>query len=96
MSEAFHRNQVYDRSSERCLRITKKLAIFVGSTNSPNSIVENAEFRQCVATLDARFPMPSRTLLRKELDKVFFDMKANMQTYLAAAREVTICGRREE
>ena len=59
MSEAFDRNQVYDRSSERCRRITKKLAIFVGSTNSPNSIVENTEFRQFVATLDTRFPMPS-------------------------------------
>ena len=29
-----------------------RLAVFVGSTNTPNSIVENAEFQQLVGSLD--------------------------------------------
>ena len=93
VSEAFagkHR-QVYDRSSDRYKCITKRLAVFVGSSNTPNSVVENVDFQQFVKSLDSRYPIPGRTLLGKELDKVLVDLKASIQTYLCAARKVSLC-----
>ena len=65
--------------------------MFVGSSNTPNSIVENVEFQQLIKSLDPRYPLPSRTLLGKELDKALVDLKASIHTYLAAARKVNLC-----
>ena len=91
MSEAFQGKREYDRNSERYKNITKRLAVFVGSSNTPNSIVENVEFQQLIKSLDPRYPLPSRALLGKELDKVLIDLKATIHTYLAAARKVSLC-----
>ena len=88
--EGKHR-QVYDRCSDRCKKIAKWLVVFVGCSNSPNSIVQNTEFKQFVEMFDPRFPVPSRTLLGKELDKVLLDVKANIHTYLSTARCVSLC-----
>ena len=89
LCEAIQRK--YDTKSPRCQQITRKLAIFVGSTNVPNSLVENMEFRSLVETLDPRYPMPSRTLISKEIDKVLFDVKANIQIFLSEAQKVSLC-----
>ena len=78
ISEALQGKCEYDRNSEWYKNITKKLAVFVGS-----SIVENVKFQQFIKSLDSRYPLPSRTLLGKELDKVLVDLKANIHTYLA-------------
>ena len=67
------------------------LAVFGGSSNTPNSIVENVEFQQLIKSLDPRYPLPNRALLDKELDKVLVDLKASIYTYLAAARKVNLC-----
>jgi len=48
-SEAFPRK--YDRGGGQYQSITHKLAVFVGSTNLPNSIVENAEFHSLLNIL---------------------------------------------
>jgi len=42
LGEAFQRK--YDTKSQRCQLITRRLAVFVGSTNIPNCLVENREF----------------------------------------------------
>ena len=81
----------YDRDSQRYTSITKRLAVFVGATNTPNSIVENSEFQRFMESLDPRYPIPSRTLLNKELDKVMFDLKATIQTYMSMARKISLC-----
>ena len=91
MSEAFQGKCEYDRNSERYKNITKRLAVFVGSSSMPNSIVENVEFQQLIKSLDPRYPLPSRALLGKELDKVLIDLKAIIHTYLPAARKVSLC-----
>ena len=65
----------YDRSSEHYLKITKKLAIFIGSTKVPNNIIGNPGFRAFVKILDSRYPAPGRTLISKELDKVLVTLK---------------------
>ena len=88
MGEAFQGKREYNRNSKRYKNITKKLAVFGGSSNTPNSIVENVEFQQLIKSLDPRYPFPSRALLDKELDKVLVDLKASIYTYLAAARKV--------
>ena len=41
-----------------------KLAIFVGSSNVANSIVENIEFRDLLSTLDPN-PVPGKQFLEK-------------------------------
>ena len=82
--------QVYDRSSEQYKSITKRLAVFVRSTNTPNSIVENVEFQKLFdpLTLDTQC---QAGLCSEELDKVLFDLKATIQTFLSAARKVSLC-----
>ena len=49
--------QVYDRSSNQCKKIRKRLAVFAGCSNSPNSIVENTVFKQFVEMPDPWFLM---------------------------------------
>ena len=88
MSEALQGKCEYDRNIERYKNIT---AVFVGSSNTPNSIVENVEFQQFIKSLDPRYPVPTRALLGKELDKVLVDLKASIHIYLAAARKVSLC-----
>ena len=41
-----------------------------------NCIVENVEFQQLIKSLDPYYPLPSRALLGKQLDKVLVDLKA--------------------
>lgn len=65
--------------------------MFVGSSNTPNSIVENVEFQQFIKSLDPRYPLPSRALLSKQLDKVLVDLKANIHTYLVAVQKASLC-----
>ena len=45
----------------------KQRAIFVGSTNIPNSIVDNPEFRSVVNVINSQYPEAGRMLISKEL-----------------------------
>ena len=54
------------------------MAIFIGSTNVPISLVENMEFQSLLEAIDPRYPVPGRTLIAKEIDKVLFVMKTNI------------------
>lgn len=91
MGEAFQGKCEYNRNSKRYKNITKRLPVFGGSSNTLNSIVENVEFQELIKLLDPRYPLPSRALLDKELDKVLVDLKASIYTYLAAAQKVNLC-----
>ena len=49
-----------DMKSEKCKRIIKKLAIFIGSTSVPYSIVESQEeFKDLVHEIDILYKVPS-------------------------------------
>jgi len=89
IGEAFQRK--YDTKSHRCQFITRKLAIFIGSTSVPNSLVENMEFRSLLEAMDPRYPVPGRTLIGKEIDKVLLDMKTNIQAFISKAPKVSLC-----
>ena len=49
----------YDRNSKWYKNITKRLAVFVGSSNTPNSIVENIKFQQFIKLFDPRYSLPT-------------------------------------
>ena len=89
--ESFKGKSQYDKSSQRYLHITKQLAISIGSSNVSHSIVEDAEFRSLIKVLDSRYPIPSRTLLGKELDKVLATFKENVAGFLSQAHKVSLC-----
>ena len=91
LAESLKSGQTYEKSSRRQTEITKKLAIFVGSSNVAYSIVENLEFRDLLATLDNRYSTPSRTLIVKEVQKVLIELKARIGTFLHEARKISIC-----
>ena len=55
-------------NSHKYKAVTWKLAIFVGSSNVANTIVENYEFVDLLEALDPRYPVPSRTARSKEFN----------------------------
>ena len=71
--------------------ITRKLAIFVGSSNVAYRIVENFEFRDLLTTLDPRYPVPGRTALGKQLSCVLIELKAKISAHLESANKIRIC-----
>ena len=66
--------------------ITKKLAIFIGSSNIANSVVENVEFKDLLHT----YAIPSRVYISRELDKVFIELKAKFGSCLQSANKASI------
>ena len=89
IGEAFQRK--YNVTSYRCQLLTRKLAVFIGSTCVPNSLVESSEFRSLLEALDPRYPVPGRTHIGKEIDKVLVDMRSKIQEYLSKAQKVSLC-----
>ena len=65
LAESLKVRSVYSKDSER-----KKLAIFIGSSNVSNNVVENLEFRDFVNMLDRRYEMPGRGTISKEINSV--------------------------
>ena len=57
----------YKKESDRYQEITRKLAIFVAGSNIANSIVESAEFRDLLNTLNGRYKMPQRAVISEEI-----------------------------
>ena len=81
----------YDRGSDRYKIITKKLAVFVGATNMPNSIVENPEFRALLKACDPRYPLPGRAAVGKEINLVLAEVKGKIQNSLSSANKINLC-----
>ena len=64
----------YERGSEHCQKITRKLAMYVASNNVAISVVENEDFISLIGALDSRYGLPGRTALNKETDKLVLEM----------------------
>ena len=60
----------YDALSRRNINITRKLAVFIGGSNIPLSVVESEEFRELIGELDSRYEMPHTKKLSKEIDQI--------------------------
>ena len=89
LSESFRRK--YDRESERYKLLTRKLALYVGGTNVPNSIVENVIFKSLLEAFDPRYLIPGRTRIGKEIDKVMSDMKERIEVFLSQSQKISLC-----
>lgn len=91
LRESFTKQAVYSKESQQYKWITRKLAIFVGSSNVANLIVENLEFKDLVHALDPRYPVPGRTTINKELDQVLIELRAKISIHLQSANLMSIC-----
>ena len=58
LEQTLRQKKRYATGSPRYLEITRKLAIFVGSTNVPNSIVRSPEFCDLLTTADPCYSVP--------------------------------------
>ena len=63
----------------------------MGCTSVVKSLLENEEFQSLIQTFDPRYKVPRRAAVSKEIDKVMFDMKACVQSFLGDARKVSLC-----
>jgi hypothetical protein len=63
----------------------KQLAICVGVTSMPNSIVTNEHFKSLIQTLDPQYYMPSRRRLGMLIDGTIECMKTNIRKVLQSA-----------
>ena len=89
LGKAFQRK--YDTKSSRYLMITHRLAIFIGSTNIPNSLAENVEFQSLLETLDPRYTVPGQTHIGREIDQVLLAMKTIIPMFLSEAYKISLC-----
>ena len=91
LAETFCAKKAYHPQSHKSQLLNQKLAIFIGTTNVPTSLVENAEFQELLHQLDSRYSVPGRTKISKEIDKVAIKLKEEILLILARARLVNIC-----
>ena len=68
-----------------------KLAVFVASTSTPNSNVENTAFVSLLEELDSQNPVPSRHVLGKQIDDVMIALKEKIVAYMSMARRINLC-----
>ena len=85
LAQSLQSGCAYDKSNHKYKAITQKLAIFVGTTSVPNSIVA---FKDLLHTADPRYKVPSRTVVSKELESVYIEMRAKIGCFLQQANKV--------
>ena len=91
MENSFNRPSYYSKESKRHTDITKKLAVFIGSTNAPLSLVDCEEFRDLLSEMDRRYDIPHRWKLGQEINKLYDRLKHNISLHLENAKRVTLC-----
>ena len=92
LSQALSSGKKYRKESDRYQAITKKLAVFVGSSNVANSIVQSPEFKDLLNTLDGRYKMPGRSAISNEVGKVLIEIKARASAFLQeASKGIHLC-----
>ena len=82
---------MYKKDSDQHKLLTRKLAVFVGSSNIANRIVESLDFWDLLHCLDHRCQVPGRAAVKKELLQVMIELKAKASSYIQEANKVSIC-----
>ena len=90
LKESLEKKNLYSKHSPRYKLITRKLAIFVGSSSVANRIVENLEFHDLLSAMDKRYSVPGRSSIEKELDQVIIELRAKVSAYIESANAVSI------
>ena len=91
ITQSLGMSKPYDRNSPKSLKITRKLAVFVGIGHVANRIVECEEFRELLAELDPRYVVPGRAGIDVEMTKVLSDLKGRVAAKIRDARKVSLC-----
>ena len=81
----------YDLHESHQKLIDKSVAVFVGATNAPYSVINNEHFRRMLQALDARYRIPGRTRLQSLIDDVLRTMKVRIQGAMSNARKINFC-----
>lgn len=59
--------------------------MLIGSTNVPNSIINNTEFRSLIKVLGSKYLPPGITLMSKERDDVLVLLEQSVQGFTSEA-----------
>ena len=81
LKQALKQN-LYPKDSKKQLAITKKLAIFVGATNTPLSMIDSPEFHDFLAEINGQYNIPGRKKLGDEIEKVYAELKHTISDVL--------------
>ena len=92
IQQSLHQLNPYSNGSKRQMAITKKLAVFVGSTNVPLSLVDNLEFRDLLFEMDKRYSVPHRKKISQEIEQIYQTMKQRISLTLEHAKKINLCG----
>lgn len=90
LTEAF-KQDLYPENSRRQLAITRKLALFIGATNVPLSLVDCPEFRDLLKEMDKHYRIPYRKKLGQQIGNVYEDLRKKISKVLTASRKLNIC-----
>lgn len=82
---------VYSKDSKKQLGITNKLAIFIGATSVPLSLVDCPEFCDLLKEMDKQYDIPGRKKLGKDIDDLYINLKHNMSLKLNDAKRISLC-----
>lgn len=63
---------------------------FVAAGNVANRVVEDEQFRALLKELDERYPVPGRTAIEREMNKLLIDLKPKMEAVLQSAQKIAI------
>ena len=82
LAQSLSAGQHYLKESPIYQSIKRKLAVFVGSNYVANNIVESAEFKELIHTLNSKYKIPGRKTLNQEIEKVLIEIKAKASTFI--------------
>ena len=91
IQESFSAAVMYDSDSKRHQDITQKLALFVGTTNMPLSLVDNLEFKELVSELDKSYKLPHRKKLNKEIENTYQILRTRIASSMSLAHKINLC-----
>ena len=80
----------YDKDDFKQKRIVKKLANLLCVGNLPTSLVDLEEFKDFAEELNPKASIPSRTTMRKEINKLYEEVKSILDEALTNARKVSL------
>ena len=91
LTECSHKAIPYDPQSSKQKCLTRKLALFIGTSNVPLNLVENVEFKELLQELDTRYQVPGRNKVGKELDSLYSQLKKKLLESLNSAEKISLC-----
>lgn len=84
------KQNLYPKDSKKQLAITKKLAIFVGATNTRLSMIDSPQFHDFLAEINGQYNIPGRKKL-DEIEKVYAELKHTISDVLHYTNKISIC-----